>query len=861
MPEEENKLKHQRESLFLDDEESEEDGLLSVNSMISSEISHALANSNAGGTGYFYNKSDATQDLQNSLKDALSEQLQKLNNNENSTLQGNSSLEQSTMMSQESSTENPIAEELNSLIEKASSLTNSKTVLKEQENSNDMMGSSVAFNGLGMENKEDQSDTETQNLLQSSMESDIVDSATESITDNSFQVSEKEQLINQAFKNGRKKGYDLGRSVGLGKKVETDENDKTIIGENFKDREAALTYSNLEKNQFFAEINAENNGEHAELIKSKKSEGFHQGFNAGYQAGVRMKMETNRQKTDSNSDFKLGKEKGTEAGEYAANGNSDRSDEMKSEADQHPSSEFRQGFYKAFNDSYQASKNRSVQNQQSENSSFAENSEEYQQGFYAGEELVSEFVNGIISQTDYHSELVDIPKNEPLLFQKGFSAGINSGYFKAKQEKVEELKQNTKGPDPHDPDYIHFLAGSILGNLAAQSSKEEALKLLANGDQQLILLDSEDSQIPDIVFDYFQDNEYEKIYRYEQGNKIGAQNSYEASLFEEGYFSSFNKIYHLQKNQKLTLSKPNPDSNDYQKGYDLGILSFEAQEQLRLIESRIEEEKTAMSPDPKLLEELKDLQEQINKKLDEIVFELNSASSDFKAAYYEAYNNRFHELKNKKFDYFFNSDQSFYVEEAEGLLSSELKEEAGTDTYFQRFYIEGYNLAYQKYYKFSSGTEQTDPAPMIKKRVDRFKKNLTEENEEEEDPKEKISNLSSKMDAFFEIFKKGIKKGEEKGNYQGKSYLKGFEDALSGMDKQSGELFYLKGFYAGAQEKEYEDFRNAVLQKEGLNKDNEALNKSMNDENEKTPLPFEKMDSNKADALYQQLKEKIKEES
>ena len=150
---------------------------------------------------------------------------------------------------------------------------------------------------------------------------------------------------------------------------------------------------------------------------------------------------------------------------------------------------------------------------------------------------------------------------------------------------------------------------------------------------------------------------------------------------------------------------------------------------------------------------------------------------------------------------------------------------------------------------------------MIKKRIDRFKKNLTEENEEEEDPKEKISNLSSKMDGFFEIFKKGIKKGQEKGIYQGKSYLKGFEDALSGKDKQSGELFYLKGFYAGAQEKEYEDFRNAVLQNEGLNSDKNTAENNRDNKETETPLPFEKMDSNKADALYQQPQEKIKEES
>jgi hypothetical protein len=861
MPEEENKLKHQRESLFLDADDSEEEALLNVNSALSSEISYAMANSEAGAAGYFYSQSDVSQDIQNSLKDALSEQLQKVDSSENSNGLENNSVEQSTMMSQDLSSENPIKEELNSLIEKASSLTRSKIELEEQENASSMMGSSAAFDGMSMLSNEVQNNSETQNLLQSTMESDSNNSASQEISDNSVKVSEKDQLLHLAFKFGRKKGNDLGRSVGLGKKVETDENDKTIIGENFKDREAALTYSNLEKTQFFTEINAENNGEHAELIKSKKIEGFHQGFNEGYQTAVRMKLEMNRLKTENSSDFQLGKEKGTEAGAHAANGDSAKANDLKSEADQHPSSEYRQGFYKAFNDSYQAKKNRSIQNQQAEDLSISENNEDYQQGFNAGEELAAEYVSGIISQTDYQSELTGTPKDQPLLFQKGFSAGINSGYFKAKQSKLDDLKQEAKGPKADDPDYIHFLAGSILGNLAAQSSKEEALKLLVNGDQQASLLESDDSQIPDIVFDYFQAQEHEKIYLDEKGEKVDAQNSYEASLFEEGYFSSFNKIYHLQKNQKIALSKPNIESDEYQKGYELGMVSFDAQEQLALIDSRIKEEESALSPDSKLLEELKDLQDQISKKLNEIVLELNSASPDFRAAYYEAYNHRFHELKNKKYDYFFNSDQSFYVEEAEGLLSSELKEEAGTDTHFQRFYVEGYNLAYQKYYKFSTGTEQMDPALLIKKRIDRFKKNLTEENEEEEDPKEKISNLSSKIDGFFEVFKKGIKKGQEKGIYQGKSYLNGFEDALSGKDKQSGELFYLKGFYAGAQEKDYEDFRSAVLQKEGLNSDkNTAENKRDNKETE-TPLPFEKMDSNKADALYQQLQEKIKEES
>ena len=94
MPEEENKLKHQRESLFLDADESEDDALLNVNSMLSSEISFAMANSEAGAVGYFYSQSDVSRDIQNSLKDALSEQLQKVDSSENSKGLENNSVEE-----------------------------------------------------------------------------------------------------------------------------------------------------------------------------------------------------------------------------------------------------------------------------------------------------------------------------------------------------------------------------------------------------------------------------------------------------------------------------------------------------------------------------------------------------------------------------------------------------------------------------------------------------------------------------------------------------------------------------------------------------------------------------------------------
>lgn len=668
----------------------------------------------------------------------------------------------------------------------------------------------------------------------------------------------------QELEAGRAFGLDVGRSGGLGKKVTTDESGKMNVSP-FAEGETADAYVAAQKEVMASKSKKYQTGFY---------QGFNQGYPEGQKLKVEAAQIEEQQKMATDPEAQEGTKDGTESAVKSNSNKAEDKERVKEikAAMKSRSKTYQVAYYRAFNAVYMQARAAAVKKSMPGPAELMENPT-YRKGYELGYNIGLAQGQGkapegmskeegqqaaTYAKANKDSSGQPIAEDPKKLYSRAFYHGFNASYMKGKETKVQAEKEERK-KDPH------YAVGHVLGTLAAMSSKEKATQVL-KGSLPLSELGENLPPVPDSAKQYFaegkdkeQTAEQKKSFEvgyyhafnasynqfkqqkldneqkaktnsveYKKGQDIGKiaaaatvnLDKYKKELkatedpakkeeltakiekieenlatikdqlndenvkkeFSTGYYHAFNTNYNVEKqklvDKEMSVAADSPKAKGYEAGRHMGGLFYQHYQ-------------AAIGKPGKKAE--------VDAKVKEAFANAKAEGEEFEKGFYVGYNQTVYSGNNS------GKQAQTKEEREEAQTIRNAKEEFGATAGGVDYVEKGREYGYGLWFKYESATAKERPSQKPEEAWTKKKEGLAKVIEEEMQGKAD----TKKLEAAFE---KGYEVGSAAGAREGKQYFAGYDDAMTGKQKQAGaQEHYYQGYNAGRQASQYDNFRGQAL--------------------------------------------------
>ncbi|WCL82480.1 hypothetical protein PPO43_05125 [Saprospira sp. CCB-QB6] len=674
----------------------------------------------------------------------------------------------------------------------------------------------------------------------------------------------EESAEEQELEAGRAFGLDVGRSGGLGKKVTTDESGKMNVAP-FAEGETADAYVEAQRAVIASK---------SQKYQTGFYQGFNQGYPEGQKLKVEAAQIEEQQKMATDPEAQEGTKDGTESAVKSNSSKAEdkeRAKVLKAAVDNR-SKTYQVAYYRAFNAVYMQARAAAVKKSMPGPAELMENPT-YRKGYELGyniglaegqgkapEGMTKEQGKQAANYADDNKDasgqpIADDPKK---LYSRAFYHGFNASYMKGKETKVKAEKEERK-KDPH------YAVGHVMGTLAAMSSEEKAKQVL-KGTLPLSELGENLPPVPDSAKQYFAEGKdkeqtaeqkksfevgyfhafnasYNKFKQqkldneqkaktnsveYKKGQDIGKiaaaatvnLDRYKKDLkqtedpkekealtakiekieenlatideqlndenvkkeFSTGYYHAFNTNYNVEKqklvDKEMSVSADSPKAKGYEAGRHMGGLFYDHY-------------RAAQGDASKKAE--------VDAKVEEAFTNAKAEGEEFEKGYYIGYNQTVYSGADG------GKQAQTKEERAEAQELRNAKEEFGQTAGGVDYVEKGREYGYGLWFKYESTAQKERPSQTPDEAWRKKKEGLAKVIQEEMQGKADTQKLEM-------AFAKGYRVGKSAGEREGKQYFEGYDDAMTGKQKQATPTsHYQQGYSAGRQASQYDNFRGQAL--------------------------------------------------
>jgi hypothetical protein len=382
-------------------------------------------------------------------------------------------------------------------------------------------------------------------------------------------------------------------------------------------------------------------------------------------------------------------------------------------------------------------------------------------------------------------------KENVKFFEMGYFKQFNKMYIIKQQNSVKKKHNERTG----HPD---FDSGALIGNIAGQAEAvKERLLLKVKGITDAAKLQELNIKILKITSNLANISE-----------KVKAANEH----YQQGYFSAFSLAYQFEKAAGVAAKKEGK-KNQAAQGAASGTAYGSGYETGTAFGSAIAQ-KLASHPNA---EENDKIDNRIKSAMDLAKGQGEEYASGFISAFNTAIINGNREgnasLDEKSLELKTNFTAT---------LKTRGDEDKANKKFYQKFFTDGKEFAFDKFFIFHKTGTGKDPVAELKAHI----KKLGKEIQENANPSNKDVDEEEKLPQTFKSeanagklkkeFTDGAELGKEMGTQAGQRFKAGYDVGMSGDDAAGTDYFYMEGYKAGQSDSEYRDLSDAVFAASGL---------------------------------------------